>query len=92
MQIKKELMQAVTMLRTVSQILAFPVLSAYIGPAFAQEDYTIEEEEACAADAFRLCSGVIPNIPKITACMEAKKDQLSPRCAKLFKSDRPADQ
>ncbi len=91
MQVKKELMQAATMLKTISLISAVSIFSVLGTPSFAQEGYTIEEEEACAGDAFRLCSAMIPDIPKITACMEAKKDQLSPRCAKLFRSEHSPD-
>jgi hypothetical protein len=34
----------------------------------------------CTGDAFRLCSSEIPNIPKITACMIKKKNDLSAGC------------
>jgi len=54
----------------------------------AEDSYSFEEEQACAGDAFRLCSHMIPDIPKITACMEAKKDQLSPKCARMFAPGR----
>jgi len=66
------------------------VLLSMIGwvPASAQESYSYEEQEACTVDAFRLCSDKIPDIPRITACMQAKRDQLSPRCAKMFAPGR----
>ena len=46
--------------------------------------YTPEEDEACRPDAFRLCSSEIPDIDRITACMERKKSQLSPACRRFF--------
>jgi hypothetical protein len=68
-------------------IIASSVLSAiWMTPALS-EGYSYEEQEACTGDAFRLCSEFIPDIPRITACMEAKRDQLSPRCAKMFEGD-----
>ena len=40
--------------------------------------YTPEQEQACTSDAFRLCSSEIPDVDRVTACMVAKKSQLSP--------------
>lgn len=69
-------------------ILALPVVSMIaIAPA-SSAGYSYEEQEACTGDAFRLCSDYIPNIPRITACMQAKRDQLSPACAKMFEPGR----
>ena len=42
--------------------------------------YTAEAQQMCTGDAFRLCSSEIPNIPKITACMIKKKNDLSAGC------------
>lgn len=49
--------------------------------------YTPEQEQACTSDAFRLCSSEIPNVDRITACMIAKKSQLSPPCRAQFRPD-----
>jgi hypothetical protein len=46
--------------------------------------YTPDEDEACRGDAFRLCSFEIPDVDRITACMERKKSQLSPACRRFF--------
>jgi hypothetical protein len=70
-------------------IIAGPFLSTLpIAPALGGDGYSFEEQEACTSDAFRLCSEFIPDIPRITKCMQAKQDQLSPRCAKMFAPDR----
>lgn len=45
--------------------------------ARAQE---VDARQACTPDAMRLCSEFIPDVPKITACMRAKRAQLSPEC------------
>jgi len=49
--------------------------------------YTQEEQAACQPDAFRLCSSEIPDVDRVTACMVAKKSQLSPQCRAFFRSD-----
>ncbi|WP_249147978.1 hypothetical protein [Bradyrhizobium sp. AUGA SZCCT0177] len=54
-------------------------------PASGQS-YTPEQEQACTSDAFRLCSSEIPNVERVTACMVAKKSQLSPPCRAQFRS------
>jgi hypothetical protein len=73
------------MLKKLPLIIALPLMSMMGGaPASGEESYSYEEQEACTGDAFRLCADKIPDIPRITACMEAKRDQLSPKCAKMF--------
>ncbi len=70
-------------------IFAVPILIGMGAvPALSDEGYSYEEQEACTSDAFRLCSDLIPDIPRITACMQSKRDQLSPRCAKMFAPGR----
>ncbi|WP_244423336.1 hypothetical protein [Bradyrhizobium sp. ORS 375] len=46
--------------------------------------YTAEQEQACTSDAFRLCSSEIPNVDRITACMDRRKAELSPPCRAQF--------
>jgi len=53
--------------------------------------YTIEQQEMCAGDAMRLCASDIPNVDRITACMERQRDSLSERCRAVFETDTPAD-
>ena len=67
-------------------MLLATVLGVSISPA-AGQTYTPEQEQACTGDAFRLCSSEIPDISRVTACMVAKKSQLSPACRAQFRSD-----
>jgi hypothetical protein len=53
--------------------------------------YTPEQEQACTGDAFRLCSSEIPNVDRVTACMIAKKSQLSPPCRAQFRGPEPRE-
>jgi hypothetical protein len=46
---------------------------------------TPEQRAACMGDAFRFCSSEIPNIPRITACMEKNLRRLSPACRAQFR-------
>jgi hypothetical protein len=53
--------------------------------------YTLEQQEMCAGDAMRLCASDIPNVERITACMERQRDSLSERCRAVFETDTPAN-
>jgi hypothetical protein len=61
-------------------------LSVSLWPA-ASQAYTPEQEQACTGDAFRLCGAEIPDVNRVTACMVAKKSQLSPACRAQFRPD-----
>jgi hypothetical protein len=43
--------------------------------------------QACTPDAMRLCSDVIPDVPKVTACMKRKSAQLSDACRVAMRSE-----
>ena len=49
--------------------------------------YTLEQEQMCSGDAMRLCSSEIPNVARITACMERQRDSLSDGCKAVFETD-----
>jgi hypothetical protein len=51
--------------------------------------YTPEQQQACTPDAFRLCGDAIPDVDRVTACMIARKAQLSPGCRMYFRSPEP---
>ncbi|GAL97741.1 hypothetical protein FOH24_01085 [Acetobacter tropicalis] len=57
-----------------------------MAPAHAE---TTREKQtaACKGDAIKLCGLFIPNEEKITACMQKKKDKLSPKCRAFFDKD-----
>jgi len=42
--------------------------------------------QACTPDAMRLCGDVIPDVAKVTACMKAKRAQLSAPCRLVMNS------
>ena len=67
-------------------LLLATALSVSMLPAAAKA-YTPEQEQACTPDAFRLCGAEIPDVGRVTACMVAKKSQLSPACRAHFRPD-----
>jgi len=46
---------------------------------------TYEQRKACRQDAMKFCRKDVPNVPKITACMERNLHRLSPACRAQFK-------
>jgi hypothetical protein len=60
-----------------------------LGSGAAYADYTMEQQNACMGDAFRLCSEFIPNQDAVAQCMRAKHRNLSRRCRIVFDASRP---
>ena len=52
--------------------------------------YTVEQQQMCTGDAFRLCSSEIPNIPAITACMKKNRANLSTGCRAVMDKEAAA--
>ena len=51
---------------------------------------TPEQRAACAPDAFRLCSGYIPDPTRVEHCLRQNKSDLSDACRSVFEqSARP---
>lgn len=58
------------------------------GTAFAQENRgTLEQQMACTPDVWRLCSDQIPDVNRITACLQQNTPQLSTACRAVFQSN-----
>lgn len=70
-------------------LLLATALSVSIWPA-ASQAYTDEQQQACSADAFRLCGADIPDVDRITACMVRNKSQLTPGCRAFFRESESA--
>ena len=60
-------------------------LMAPLAAAPAAAQGTPEQRAACEGDALRLCSQFVPDVARITACMQRNKRHLSPRCRAMFK-------
>ena len=79
-----------TLMRTVHLTGAILLL---LGLLFCRLDGAAAEvsdaaRQACTPDAMRLCSDVIPDVPKVTACMKAKSRQLSQACRVAMRGER----
>ncbi len=64
-------------------------LSVSLWPA-ASRAYTDEQQQACTGDAFRLCGAEIPDVARVSACMNRNKSQLSPGCRVHFRPEPAA--
>jgi len=64
--------------------LVVPTSLLLAGPGRAVDQGSPEQRQACAPDAMRLCSDFIPDIPKITKCMKAKRAELSEACRRAM--------
>jgi hypothetical protein len=51
----------------------------------AANAYTADQQQACTGDAFQFCSAEIPDVDRVTACMIANKERLSPGCRAFFR-------
>ncbi len=69
-------------MRTVRIVCCLALLAGVLvcAPDNASAEVSNEAKQACAPDAMRLCSDFVPDVAKVTACMQAKASQLSPAC------------
>jgi hypothetical protein len=70
-------------MRTILHVcrLALPVgVLLLYGVGGANAEVPADVQQACTPDAMRLCSDTIPDVAKTTACMKAKRAQLSQEC------------
>jgi hypothetical protein len=61
-------------------------LTATLAPAPAAAQGSPEQRAACEGDAMRLCMEFVPDVSRITACMQRKRHLLSPRCRAMFRA------
>jgi hypothetical protein len=59
-------------------------LCAALTSSFA---FSVEAQQMCRGDAYRLCSSDIPNIPTITACMLKHRTDLGVGCRAVMDRD-----
>lgn len=54
-------------------------------PSAANAAGTPDQRRACRQDAMRVCGEFIPDVKRITACMEKNVRKLSPLCRRQFR-------
>jgi hypothetical protein len=64
------------------------VCAVGLAPAAAQGQGTPEQQQACTPDVMRLCSAFVPDIPKITVCMNHNWKSVSPACRAALRPAR----
>jgi hypothetical protein len=71
------------------QMLAVALALSTIGTAaFAQG--TMQQQNACQPDVFRLCGSYIPNVGEIVACLRGNEASLSELCHQVMFPDQAA--
>lgn len=70
-----------------SLVLLAAVAASTTGSARTQQpaDGTRQQRMDCADDARFVCGRFIPDVDRITRCMETNKRQLSPQCRRHFR-------
>ena len=63
-------------------MLAFAVAAPVA--VVAQERGSESDQIACTPDVLKLCSGSIPDEDAIIACLQSKRQELSPACSRVF--------
>lgn len=61
--------------------------SVAAGPAFAATSApTLQDQQqaACYDDVQRLCADAVPDVDKVTACMEGKRSLVSAPCSAMW--------
>ena len=71
--------------RCASLLVVAVLSSSCVTGVVAQENRgTIEQQAACAPDAFRLCSSYIPDPTDVASCLRKRLSELSGACRSVF--------
>jgi hypothetical protein len=65
-------------------------LAALLGAGPASAQGTPQQRSACIGDAFRFCSGDIPNVARIEACLLQNRERLHTACQAQLMTPAPA--
>ncbi len=63
-----------------------------MGTSSAGAQASQETRDACTGDAMQFCSEFVPDVPKITKCMTAKRRMLSKACQVAMANEHRARQ
>jgi hypothetical protein len=72
---------------TLGMALSIGVTVAHSAADAAEYRGTWEQQMACTPDVWRLCSGQIPDVDRIVACLRQNTPQLSDGCRAVFASN-----
>lgn len=76
------------MYRISTQLAAAAVFAVALGSTAAFAQGTMEQQNACRPDVFRLCSSFIPDVGEIVACLRGNETRLSEACHQVMFGER----
>jgi hypothetical protein len=76
----------------IARALVIVLRAAWILTTTSASAETLEEKQACIADAFQFCSGAIPDRDRVFTCLIANKEVISEACHAVITHYAPADQ
>jgi hypothetical protein len=76
------------MLLRMNLIAAAIVAAAMSGNGTAVAQGTMQQQNACQPDVFRLCGNYIPNVGEIVACLRGNEARLSEPCHEVMFPDQ----
>lgn len=68
-----------------ARIICTAIALLAAAPSAADAAGTPEQRRACRQDAMRLCREFVPDVKRITACMQKNVRKLSPLCRRQFR-------
>jgi len=77
------------MYRNLTRLIGAALVAVVVGTngaAFSQG--TMQQQNACQPDVFRLCGSYIPNVGEIVACLRGNAARLSEPCHEVMFPDR----
>ena len=75
------------MFRNSIKMVSAALLVFVIGGGEASAQGTMQQQDACRPDVFRLCGSYIPDVGAIVACLRGNEPRLSEACHQVMFSD-----
>lgn len=69
----------------IAALTTLALVAVTASTAQAQTKGTPDQRRACRSDAMKFCREFVPDVKRITACMERNVDRLSPLCRTQFR-------
>ena len=74
-----------TKISNVCLFCSLVLLATTAASTAALTEGTYEQRRDCRSDAMKFCGKFVPDVKRITECMEKNVNKLSPECRKQFK-------
>jgi hypothetical protein len=75
------------MFRNSIKMVSTALVMFVIGSGAVSAQGTMQQQDACRPDVFRLCSSYIPSVGAIVACLRGNEPRLSEGCHQVMFSD-----